>query len=366
MGKVAGAYLIAMRGCTVRRVPRIVVDRRVSTGGVGRYAENLVRGMRAAESHVDLIEIGPSQPGVAGILKAPFTPWGRAEVARFVRHQRADLFHGLHLELPDVAIPSVVTIHDVIPLLHPPSMPNPFKRAVFKRLIDSAMRKASRVIVPSPPVARSLLELGADTSIVRVIPMAVSEVFSPLSEQERSEARDMFAGGRRYLACVSGPKSHKNLLVLAAIAGSLQETHDIAFECRGTPPSSSSHRGALNFIPHLVDAQMRLFYGGAEVFVLPSSIEGFGLPAVEAAACGTAVICSSRIGASAYLGEAALMVGEPDERSLTTALHDLLDDEQKRLLMGSHAGAISARLSVASMTEATLEVYEEALGASLR
>ncbi len=326
---------------------------------MGRYAHNLIQGLSLYARGWDVTTIrNTGRPPFSPL--APFTPWGRWQVARRTGRIGADVLHSLHLELPVTETTAIATIHDLIPLTHPASMPSRFRRRVFEQLVMDSLRRATRIIVPSSGVRTTLLGIGAAEEQVQVIPMAVSDVFSPLTDTERESARERFAGGDRYLAAVAANKAHKNLSVLDTAAAVVGERHGVRFLCR-TSPSAARH---LQMVPPLNDSELRLFYGGAECVVMSSVAEGFGLPVVEALACGTRSICSREIGAAQYLGKEALFVDEPSAQALVQAIDVALErSEVPGLRTSLDAGSQRIRrvLSIEEMTRATIAVYEEAV-----
>ncbi|MCW2633336.1 MAG: glycosyltransferase, partial [Pseudonocardia sp.] len=252
---------------------RVLLDARVRVGGVGAYAAALEAGLE-------------SEPGVVVRVFSrgrPFRPWGRAAAAASAARWAADLVHGLHVEAPPCPQPLVVTVPDLIPLDFPASMPSSLRRAVYRRLLDTTLRRANRLITPSPATATSLVRHGADPQQVAVVPLAISPAFRPCSRELRTAARRRFAGGRPYLATAVTGRAHKNAPALAAAAARLR---DVAVISTGRPIPGC---GGVEFIGVLDPPTVRAFYAGAEAMLNLSHVEGFGLPAAEALACGTPV-----------------------------------------------------------------------------
>lgn len=301
------------------------------------------------------------------MVRAPraFTPWGGVAVAAAARSARADLVHGLHVELARVtgrrASRSVVTIFDLVPLDHPASMPSPLRRQAYRRVVEASLRRADAVIAPSPATAERLLAHGLDEGRLAVIPLTAGPGFGPSTEVEREEARRRFAGGRRYVVASTGRRGHKNLAGMAAAAAQLPG--EITVLATGAPPPSTS---SIVFTGRLSEDDLCALYGGAEAMVLPAFVEGFGLPALEALACGVPVVCGPGTGALAYLRAGALEVdvGRPDE--LAEAIRALLDDDGLRSRLAEAGRAAAAGLTVEKMAQSTLAVYARVLAATSR
>jgi glycosyltransferase involved in cell wall biosynthesis len=258
----------------------------------------------------------------------------------------ADLVHGLHVEAPPAHVPVVVTIHDLIPLDHPASMPDPLARAVYRRVLRSSLARAARVIVPSPATAERLAALAVDGDRVDVVPLGVGPEFRPSSPVERDAARRRFAAGRRYVVASTGPKAHKNRAGLDRAAALLPP--DVVVASTG---------GALD------DADLPAFYGGADAMVLPAFVEGYGLPAVEALACGVPVVCGARTGALAFIGPGVLEVDVADPHELAAGIRTLLEDDPLRSQLATAGRTAVSPLTVDAMAAATIAVYERATSA---
>jgi len=324
-------------------------------GGVGRYGRLLIDGLRRLPDgpSLEVVERGAGRSWAA----APFTPWARARVGRRARTSRADVLHSLHLELPRVEIPCVVTIHDLIPIEVEGAMPSRVRRAVFRRLLETALERATKVIVPSEVTRASLARsYGSTDAKVVVIPNAVDPVFVPLDEGKRDEARRRFASGARYVAAMSDARTHKAPDVLGEAARRIVDAGtSVVFA--GEPRvvfTSFPQAGALS------DRDLALFLGGADLFLLPSRLEGFGLPLAEAAACGVPGIASTGVGAVSYLGDGVLVVAAEGEEVAEAAL-SLLGEESERLRRSGAALGSAAALSVDALARATDQVYASLL-----
>lgn len=346
----------AGRYCQTGRVARVLIDHRMHRGGVGRYGRDLIAGLRDLGRYE--LEVEGAAAG-DGFRTSPFTPWGRRAVGAKARSIGADLIHGLHLELPEApAIPKVVTIHDVIPMSHPASMPDPGRRWVFRQILARSLRRAAVVIVPSAATAEALADRGADPAKLVVVPNGVGAVFRSLTERERGLARRRFGGGRPYVASITGRAAHKNAGLLQDVAsGGLG---DVELAVGGDAPPLDRIRR----VGRLSDEELRLFYGGAELFLLPSLLEGFGLPVVEALACGTPVVCGSGVGAAVYVNEGVHLVDLTDADMVRAAVLALLGDDARRSSMARSGAEQASLLSVARMASATADVYDSVLGSA--
>lgn len=338
-------------------VHRVLVDARIRGGGPEVYGRRLTAGLDRVAASVSASVVARTVGG--GVLTPAFSPQGRAKVAAAAIHWRADLVHGVHVELPPVRVPTVVTVQDLIPLDVPGSLPGPLRRLEYRRLLASALRRARRVIVPSPLTADRLDAHGVDGRRIVVVPLAAGPGFRPLTAQERGDARIAFADGRRYVVASTGPRPHKNLPGLTQVAQDLGP--DVVVAVTGRAPSTMPP--GLRFVGRLDEAALARFYGGAEVMVLPAEFEGFGLPALEALACGVPVVCGPATGAAAYLASGMVEVEVRRPREMVAAVRDLLDDSGLRARLGAAGQRAAAPLTVEAMARATLGVYLDVLSA---
>lgn len=341
---------------------RILLDLRMQHAGVGRYGGDLADAIRSLPGGPEVCTFDAGTEIWQRLRRAVFTPWGRASVLRQARKAGVDLIHGLHLEIPDTReIPTVVTIQDLIPREFPDSTPNPLRRFGFNRIVERSLRNSARVIVPSPATREALAGIGADLGKIRVIPVGVSRRFTPLSQPERDEARRQYAGGGRYVSASTREKAHKNIDGLAEAAAILQKEVDVPILCsgwtnRGLPPP-------LRYVGRLPDDDLRAFYGGAEALVLPSLVEGFGLPALEALACGVPVVCGPRTGALPYIRPGVVEVDVTRPAEIAMGLRRMLTDDDLRKKLSEDGLAAVGKLTIEETARSTVDVYREVLEA---
>ena len=335
-------------------MPLVVLDHRMDVGGVGRYGRLLASGLRAL-SGGPRVEVVDRQTSTSP-LAAPFTPWGRALVAARARRSDADLIHSLHLELPRARVPLVVTIHDLIPLDVPEAMARSWRRAMFRRLLDSAVERAAAVVVPSENTRAALLRRGIGVP-VEVIPNAIDPMFEPLTEDARTAARRRFAGGSPYVAAVADARAHKTPSALIGAARAIEGATRRRVLFTGVAQEPFPRSACVGWLD---DADLVSFLAGADLFLLPSRSEGFGLPLAEAAACGTPGIATREVGAVDYLGRGVVLT-EAEASAVADAAIGLLGDEGELAERARAALAAAGELTVERMAAATWALYARLL-----
>ena len=292
---------------------RIGIDaRKIADFGIGTYIRGLL-------GEIDYVVFAPRDAPVPRdlehvVVDAPhYSVRELVAVGRAADRARLDLFHAPHYVVPFTRVPLAVTIHDLIHL-HQPQR-NPLAPLYARAMIRRAIRKARVVLTVSESVRRQLQdELGAQDVVVA--PNGIDPVFSPGS------------GGKRHFLYVGNDKPHKN-------AGALVE----AFSRIGGTAKLVLAGGSFERFAGLPGVEVRGFvpatelvelYRAAIALVMPSHEEGFGLPAVEAMACGSAVITSLAPALVEITGDAALHVDARSPQALGEAMTRVAGDAALR------------------------------------
>jgi glycosyltransferase involved in cell wall biosynthesis len=272
---------------------RVAFDSRPFTDprGVGRYSRCLLRALRETASP-------------------------HAEILQTHRPRRADVFHspwmaGAMLHSP---CPMVVTLHDLAALKRRSEQ---LRTGVRMRLRQLAVQRASRVIVATQSLAQDAFAgLGLSPDRVVVIPEAPDAVMYPRSPFQISEARARFGLPERYLVWVGGlqhPDPGKHVAELAATP------RELPLVLVGPTRPWAHELPNVTLTGHVSDEHLAAIYSGANALVVASEHEGFGLPAVEALACGTPVVACEVPALREVLDARATFVQPGDLQALITA-----------------------------------------------
>ena len=303
------------------------------------------------------------------VRRALFTQTG---FHRRARADGVDLLHGPGYLLPQGwRGPAVATVYDLLALTHPHLCAAP--NALYYRLfLPRTIRRATAVIVPSEAVKREIVErLGVPEGKLHVAPLGVGEEFSgSLPEEAGRRARGRYGIRGPYLLCVGNVEPKKNLaatveaFALAKELGGLP--HQLVLAGGKSWRADEVERAIGVLAPDVVvrtgyvaPEDLPALYAGAEALLFWSLVEGFGLPALEAMACGTPVICSDRGALPEVVGEAAAIVpiGEPGR--LAEAILGLLQDQARRKALVEEGRRRASRFTWRSHAEAVLRVYAE-------
>jgi glycosyltransferase involved in cell wall biosynthesis len=346
------------------------------------YIRNLLDGFARVEQHADVIayisrrsaaEQIPARFATRLISRNPFIRLG-GQLSRRLRNDQPALVHVQYTAPLFCPAPVVVSVHDVSFLTHPQYFTR-FRSAQLRTTVRRTVRRALRVLTPSEFSRRSVVEAyNLDERNVIAVHNGVSGQFRPL--QRRAAAGEVAARlgiQAPYLLTVGDLQPRKNHLTLFR---AFEETlrahptlpHHLVVAGKKTWYSSVIHDAArrspfasrIHFTGFVSDEDLLQLYGGCDVFVFPSYYEGFGLPILEAMACGRAVACSDTSAMPEVADSAALLFDPSSVYEMTRAIVDLLLHSELRSRMERLGVKRAARFSWNSAAEATLGVYYEA------
>jgi len=261
----------------------------------------------------------------------------------------------------------VVTIHDLVPLDHPEWLAPRF--AMWHRwLVPRIARRAAHVITVSEFTRQRLIaHTGLDPEKISVVPNGVDPRFSPSSPEDVSKVcSSLELPSSRYVLAVGAIEPRKNL-------GRLLEAWNLAL--RRLPPDvwlvivgslgrqtvyknvSFNHvPERVHFVGHATDADLPALYTGALAFAYVSLYEGFGLPPLEAMACGTPVITSDRTALPEVVGTAAIMVDPFETNQIGAAIENVVLDDELRLRLSKKGLQRSRGFSWKRASDETLRI----------
>ncbi|NOZ06321.1 MAG: glycosyltransferase family 4 protein [Chloroflexi bacterium] len=337
--------------------------------GSGQYLHHLTAHLRPA---VDVALLHPPAWAQGNHLGKLFFEQGQAVYRAYAGG--AALLHVPYWAPPLYSrLPVVVTVHDLIPLLLPEYRRSPLARA-YTALVCAATRRAAHVIADSQATRRDLItHLRLPPERVTVVYLGVGSQYHPESErEEESRVRNRYALPDRYLLYLGGFDARKNVPLLLRSFARLRERHprspSLVIAGRlprraGLPRLANSLgvEGSVRFTGWVSEEDKPALYRSATLFVFPSRYEGFGLPVVEAMACGTPVVAFHTSSLPELVGEGGLLVSPQDDSGLAMALSELLSDGARLHDLGESAIKQASRFRWADAAQQTRRVYESVL-----
>jgi glycosyltransferase involved in cell wall biosynthesis len=380
--------------------------------GVGRVTLEMARTLRDPARHVDMALLIGDSVAPPDLLdhatESPDTPSGplRAVLARAravaSRSATVVALHGWRLrrrldyaardmarrigggivyhESNMIARPfdgaTVVMVHDLSWRAHP-ALHAPEKVSWIERRLPATLRQATRFVSVSDFTARTMVtELGIDRARIDVVSPGVSSMFRPMDARDAAPvlARHRLAD-QSYVLAVSTIEPRKNFDRLLAAHARLP------LALRGRTPlviaggrgwgraldddlaARAQRDGSLRLLGHVPDADLVALYARAAVVAYPSLYEGFGLPVVEAMACGAPVVTSGSTALRDTAGDAALLVDPLDTDAIAVALRRALEDDELAVALRARGLAHAARFTWDRTATGMIESWRTALAA---
>ncbi|HEX3046279.1 MAG TPA: glycosyltransferase family 1 protein, partial [Bacillota bacterium] len=323
--------------------------------GIGNYTYCLIRKLNEIDTVNDYTFLWPNHQPAPSI---PFTRNYRyyslpkddereeSEIPHWLTTEKADVFH-----LPQNGFRTpktktskvVVTVHDLIPYF----LPEMVRSSFLKRFIQEMpliVTRADRIVTVSEASKKDILKIfGVDPGKIVVIPSAPAETYfpSPKIETQRMLAQ-LYGIKTSFILYIGGLNPRKNVAELiyaySKIHRELLGRQKLLIigpegkhrECLQRLTESLSLTDSVLFPGFIKSEDLPLFYNSADLFVYPSLYEGFGLPPIEAMACGTPVVCSNVSSLPEIVGDAALQVNPYDTLALAEAMIKVLSNSTLR------------------------------------
>jgi glycosyltransferase involved in cell wall biosynthesis len=356
--------------------------------GSGQYLHALLRHLPSQSSDLDLhIVVPAASPEIAGwqlhVRTARNVPldklrFEQLEIPRFAGQLHADVVHIPYWAPPlRSPTPLVVTVHDIIPLLLPEHRGSLLERC-YTALAAAATRGAAQIIADSHSSRQDIVSrMQLPTNRVRTVHLAAAKKFAPqVGTNPTNNLRAKYRLPESYVLYLGGFQRRKNVRHLLAawtwahsampegyelvIAGRLPE-HPDGRLFQDLPATARRHGidETVCFIGAVDEADKPMLYQGASCFVFPSSYEGFGLPPLEAMACGVPVVTTGAASITEVVGDAAYLVSDPtDARKLGAAIISTIVDTDLANNLRERGLKQAARFSWAQTARETLRIYQ--------
>ncbi|MEQ8752029.1 MAG: glycosyltransferase [Coleofasciculus sp. G1-WW12-02] len=337
--------------------------------GIARVWRSLLEEWSHKEfaKYIVILDRSGTAPQIPGIRyrSVPLYDYSSTDADRTMLQQvcdeeGADLFISTYYTTP-LSTPSVFMAYDMIPEVLEWDMNNPMWKEKHR-----AIQQASAYLAISENTARDLVRFFPEISpeLVRVAPCGVKSIFSPANLEEVNSFRTKYGISKPYFILVGTGGGYKNTILFFQAFAQLYSKQGFDIVCTGSgsllsPELRTYASGSVVHMLQLSDEELRTAYSGAVSLVYPSKYEGFGLPLLEAMACGCPVITCANASIPEVAGEAALYVNDTDNNELTNALCDVQKPDVRNSLIA--AGLAQAKMfSWSKMAEIVSAAFVDA------
>ena len=357
--------------------PRVALDARMlGLAGIGRFIEGLWQGL--VERAVDVVGLVPNEqhgwraeaggaPGPTAVVRSrPFGPAEQVEVPRVISRLGAGVYHSAHLTVPYLSRgPVVLTVHDLFPVKWPRHARSRAAALYYRAAFPLALRRATAVVAVSPYTSRMIREvLPVPEAKLHLVEHGIDhDRWRPTADAEVDRVLADLGLSRPYVLYSGTAKWHKNLpVLLEAYRGDLPPlvmAGPTAEEVRAAVPGFSNPLARP--LGRVSSAALPALYSGAMALALPSLHESVGFTALEAMACGTAVVGSTGGCLPETVGDAGLLLPADDVAAWRDGLSRVVSDDDLRRRMADAGLRRVAPRSWRAAADGYLEVYRHVI-----
>ena len=352
--------------------------------GIGRYVSNLAQAMTPLlnpDEHLTLLH-DPSQPSRWQLppeseqvtwLETAVSPFSLAQQTKIPSLIKdASLYHSPYYLMPyHPGIPTILTIYDLIPQRYP-ELVSTKARLLFQLSTRLALRTADHIIAISEATKQDFIDAyHVDSDRITAVPLAPASNFQPQSPAHIQTIQQTYNLPNRYILYLGINKPHKNLPQLIrvwktvisqlldppvfVIAGAWDERYPETKQLVAELDLTDT----IKFLGPVSDEDLSGLYAGADLFVFPSQYEGFGLPVIEAMACGTAVACSHTSSLPEVGGNAAAYFNPNDTSDIAKTIIRILQNKDERVSREQLGLKQAAQYTWKNTAQATLRIYRQ-------
>ncbi len=357
---------------------------RGKTTGIGRYVRNFIAYAQRERPQHEVMLYGNqhSESDWSGDnVRTRIAPegwtqwWDQVTLPNMANADGIEVFFSPYIKGPlRVGCPLVVTIHDLMDLVFPEYGSGPVARVLFRQMARRVGLRADIVLADSQYSAEDIVRLlQLPREKIEVLPIGIEERYGPQSHDGLPSAlRDQYGICGEYIYYLGNFKPHKNVRSLIEVYADLPSPLRARFQLvlgGRIDDSVDGHRAwatqrgvgeRVRFIGPVDEGDMPTLYSAAALFVFPSLYEGFGLPPLEAMACGTAVLCSNRTSLPEVVGEGGVLFDPEDRAGWQETLSGLLADDGARKAWGEKGLQRARAFRVEALCERQMQLLENA------
>lgn len=369
-------------------MPTYILDGRTANNhfpGIGRYVSNLAQAMAKQLNRDEQLILlhDPTQPSRWALpaespqlilQPCPVSPFAiRQQWAIPGRLRGGDLYHSPYYLMPyRPGRPTIVTLYDLIPHFFPTTV-SLQARLFFRVTHRLAIRAASHLIAISEATRQDVIQVyGVEPTQITTIPLGADAHFRPAPAGQIAAIRQKYQLPAHYVLYIGINKPHKNLLNLVKgwemvavpagwqliIAGSWDKRYP---EAKEWVASNSQRVNQIQFLGPIPEADLPALYSGATFFIFPSHYEGFGLPVLEAMACGCPVACGNHSSLLEIVGEAGVLFDPSRPEQIAQTIAHLLNTPALRANLGQSGLNQAAKFHWDTTAQKTIQLYRQIL-----
>lgn len=337
--------------------------------GIRTYVSNLIRYLPQIDMQNTYTIFSGSKGSSVPALRIL---WEQLVMPFVINNGSFDVFHSPDHTLPVLPLRAkkIVTVHDLSFYKHPETFPW-MKRSYKKLITPGSLRRADAVIADSASTKKDIIDIfGEPEDKISVVHIGVGEEFKKIDDPAAlKQLKDQRGLDRPFILFVGTLEKRKNIegLIDAYIIAVREQgvSHDLVvvgrkgwlYEGVFKKVRGAGMQDRIKFIFDARQEELPLIYNLADLFVYPSVYEGFGLPVLEAMACGTAVITSNVSSLPEVAGDAAVLVDPMDSSAIAGAISKVLSDKQYKAVLSQKGIERAKQFTWERCARETLEVY---------
>ena len=354
---------------------KIAIDVQTTQGqktGFGFYVSNLTRELLKIDKKNKYVLLRPDSQQDFSAPQRWW--WDQVTVPAKARSQKVDLLHQPAFSAPvRYAGKTVVTVHDIIAVLFGKDIPF-FSRQFFAHWMPYSYRYANKIICVSEHTKKDLVKyLHIDESKIVVIPEAAGEEYQPVRDKKKiAQVLNKYKIGKPFILHIGTLNPRKNLSFLIDVFSKVRQTlPDIQLVITGKKGwyyenlfelvEKLGLQKDVIFTGYIEDCEAPVLYSAATVYAFPSLYEGFGLPPLEAMACGTPVVASNMSSIPEVMGNAGILLSPTDKIGWVSALQNVLSSQAEQKKLSDKSLARAKNFSWRQTAQKTIRIYEELL-----
>ena len=356
---------------------RIGIDTQSTFGfktGIGYYVSNLIAQYKDKTEGLDLIKYNNGSAEDLSTLKRFF--WENIKLPGLVNKSDIDLLHipGFAGPLSCGKIKKVTTIHDLIGVIYPENL-GALSRLYWQKWLPACVSNSDLIIADSENTKHDIeLLLKIPSEKIKVIYIAVDKIFKPVDKQKsRNLLKKDYNITKPFILNVGTIEPRKNIPLLIKAFSEYKRLSNDELILVIVGKKAWDYKRCCDiinrlkiseyviFCDYVKEKDLPIFYNSAELFIYPSIYEGFGLPVLEAMACGAGVICSNTSSLPEVAGEAGYYINPNSADDIKQALLDVMKSKDLRGELRRKSVIQAAKFSWDNTARATLNVYKEVL-----